>query len=92
LTAIASVFTTVSGLVALGTLMVVPAIYQSYKMYASRTEQSQPQAMSITPEVYLFSVVVKNPHFTNYKNGRKLSISEMACLQQPVISSCHARD
>jgi hypothetical protein len=48
LTAIASVFTTVSGLVTLGTLMAVLfAIYQSYKMYAATSEQVQPRAMAM---------------------------------------------
>ena len=48
LTAIATVFTTVSGLVTLGTLMAVLfAIYQSYKMYVATSEQVQPRAMAM---------------------------------------------
>ena len=47
LTAIASAFSTVSGLATLAVLMVVLfAIYQSYKMYAGRAEQPQPKAMA----------------------------------------------
>jgi hypothetical protein len=48
LTAIASVFSTVSGLATLGTLMAVLfAIYQSYKTYVGRSEQIQPKAMAM---------------------------------------------
>lgn len=48
LTAIASAFTTVSGLATIATLMAVLfAVYQSYKMYMGRSEQSQPQAMAM---------------------------------------------
>jgi hypothetical protein len=48
LTAIASTFTTVSGLTTLTTLMAVLfAVYKSYKVYVDRTEQSQPQAMAM---------------------------------------------
>ena len=48
LTAIASVFTTISGLVTLGTLMAVLfAIYQSYKMYVATSEQAQPRTMAM---------------------------------------------
>jgi hypothetical protein len=48
LTAIVSTFTTVSGLASVATLMAVLfAVYQSYKVYVSRSEQAQPQAMSM---------------------------------------------
>jgi energy-converting hydrogenase Eha subunit A len=48
LTAIASVFSTVSGLATLGTLVAVLfAIYQSYKTYVGRSEQIQPKAMAM---------------------------------------------
>jgi hypothetical protein len=48
LTAIASTFTTVAGLVTIATLMLVLfAVYQSYKVYVNRTEQQQPQAMAM---------------------------------------------
>jgi hypothetical protein len=47
LTAIASAFTTASGLATVATLMAVLfAVYQSYKMYAGRAEQARPQAMA----------------------------------------------
>ena len=49
LTAIASAFTTVNGLVTVAALMAVLfAIYQSYKMYVGRTVQTQPQTMAMT--------------------------------------------
>ncbi len=48
LTAIASAFTTLSGLTTVAALMAVLfAVYQSYKMYVSRAEQTQPQAMAM---------------------------------------------
>ncbi len=48
LTAIASAFSTISGLTAVATLMAVLfAVYQSYKMYVDRAEQTQPQAMAM---------------------------------------------
>ena len=48
LTAIVSVFTTISGLATLAALMAVLfAVYQSYKMYMGRGEQMQPQAMAM---------------------------------------------
>jgi hypothetical protein len=48
LTAIASAFGTVSGLATMATLMAVLfAVYQSYKMYADRAEQTQPRAMAM---------------------------------------------
>ena len=44
LTAIASAFSTVGGLATVATLLAVLfAVYQSYKMYVGRAEQSQPQ-------------------------------------------------
>jgi hypothetical protein len=47
LTAAASVFSTVSGLVTLAALLTVLfAVYQSYKMYVKPTEQQQPQVMA----------------------------------------------
>jgi hypothetical protein len=49
LTAAASVFSTVSGLVTLAALLTVLfAVYQSYKMYVKPTEQQQPQVMAAT--------------------------------------------
>jgi len=48
LTAIASAFGTISGLATVAALMVVLfAIYRSYKMYVGRGEQTQPQAMAM---------------------------------------------
>ncbi len=48
LTAIASTFGTISGLATVAALMAVLfAVYQSYKMYAGRAEQTQPQAMAM---------------------------------------------
>jgi len=48
LTAIAYTFTTISGLTTLAALMAVLfAVYQSYKMYVGRAEQTQPQAMAM---------------------------------------------
>jgi hypothetical protein len=48
LTAIASAFGTVSGLATMATLLAVLfAVYQSYKMYLSRAEQTQPRAMAM---------------------------------------------
>jgi hypothetical protein len=48
LTAIASAFSTVSGLATLATLMAVLfAVYQSYKMYVGRAEQAQPLVMAV---------------------------------------------
>ena len=48
LTAIATAFSTVSGLVTVATLMAVLfAVYQSYKMYVGRAEQTQPRAMAV---------------------------------------------
>jgi hypothetical protein len=48
LTAIAYTFTTISGLTTLASLMAVLfAVYQSYKMYVGRAEQTQPQAMAM---------------------------------------------
>jgi hypothetical protein len=47
LTAIAYTFTTISGLTTLAALLAVLfAVYQSYKMYVSRAEQTQPPAMA----------------------------------------------
>ena len=47
LTAIASTFSTISGLVTVTALMAVLfAVYQSYKMYVGRTEQTQVMAMA----------------------------------------------
>jgi hypothetical protein len=49
LTAIASAFTTVSGLVTLGALVTVLfAIYQSYKTYVTQAAPSQPKALAMT--------------------------------------------
>jgi hypothetical protein len=49
LTAIASAFSTISGLVTLAALMAVLfAVYQSYKMYVGRAEQTQPRAMAMS--------------------------------------------
>jgi len=48
LTAIASAFSTVSGLTMVATLMAVLfAVYQSYKMYVGRAEQAQPKVMAV---------------------------------------------
>jgi len=48
LTAIVSSFSTVSGLAMMATLLAVLfAIYQSYKMYVGRAEQTQPRAMAM---------------------------------------------
>jgi len=48
LTAIVSTFTAVSGLAAVAALTAVLfAVYQSYKMYADRAEQTQPRAMAM---------------------------------------------
>ena len=48
LTAIASAFGTISGLATLAALMAVLfAVYQSYKMYVGRAEQTQPGAMAM---------------------------------------------
>jgi len=48
LTAIASAFNTVSGLVTVAGLMAVLfAVYQSYKMYVNRTDQPQVQTMAM---------------------------------------------
>jgi len=48
LTAIASAFSTVSGLATLATLMAVLfAVYQSYEMYVGRAEQAQPLVMAV---------------------------------------------
>jgi len=48
LTAIASTFGTVTGLVTVAALMLVLfGVYQSYKMYVGRAEQTQPKAMAM---------------------------------------------
>jgi len=48
LTAIASAFSTISGLTTVATLMAVLfAVYQSYKMYVGRSEQTQPRALAM---------------------------------------------
>ena len=48
LTAIASTFSTISGLTTVATLIAVLfAVYQSYKMYVNRAEQTQPRAMAM---------------------------------------------
>ena len=48
LTAIASAFSTISGLTTMATLMTVLfAVCQSYKMYVNRAEQTQPQVMAM---------------------------------------------
>jgi hypothetical protein len=48
LTAIASAFVTVSGVATMATLLAVLfAVYQSYKMYVGRAEQTQPRAMAM---------------------------------------------
>jgi Tfp pilus assembly protein PilE len=48
LTAIASAFSTISGLATMAALMAVLfAVYQSYKMYVGRAEQTQPKAMTM---------------------------------------------
>ena len=48
LTAIASAFSTMSGLATMAALMAVLfAVFQSYKMYVVRAEQTQPQTMSM---------------------------------------------
>jgi hypothetical protein len=48
LTAIASAFSTISGLATVAALLAVLfAVYQSYKMYVGRAEQTQPQAMAM---------------------------------------------
>jgi len=48
LTAIASAFSTISGLATMALLLAVLfAVYQSYKMYVGRTDQTQPRAMSM---------------------------------------------
>ncbi len=48
LTAIASAFSTLSGLATMALLLAVLfAVYQSYKMYVGRTDQTQPRAMSM---------------------------------------------
>ncbi len=48
LTAMVSAFTTVSGLATIAALITVLfGVYQSYKMYVSRSEQTQPQTMSM---------------------------------------------
>jgi len=48
LTAIASAFSTISGLATLAALMAVLfAVYQSYKVYVGRAEQTQPRAMAM---------------------------------------------
>jgi hypothetical protein len=47
LTAIASPFSTIHGLATMAALMVVLfGVYQSYKLYVGRAEQTQPQAMA----------------------------------------------
>ena len=49
LTAIASAFSTISGLATMALLLAVLfAVYQSYKMYVGRTDQTQPRAMSMS--------------------------------------------
>jgi hypothetical protein len=49
LTAIASTFSSISGLATVATLMAVLfAVYQSYRMYLGRVVQTQPQAMAMT--------------------------------------------
>lgn len=46
LTAIASAFSTISGLATMASLLVVLyAVYKSFKMYVGRTDQTQPKAM-----------------------------------------------
>jgi hypothetical protein len=48
LTAIASAFSTISGLAMLAALLAVLfAVYQSYKMYVGRAEQTQPRVMAM---------------------------------------------
>jgi hypothetical protein len=48
LTAIASGFSTVSGLTTLAALMTVLfAVYHSYKMYVGRAEQARPAVMAV---------------------------------------------
>jgi len=48
LTAIASAFSTINGLATMAALMAVLfAVYQSYKMYVGRAEQTQPQVMAM---------------------------------------------
>jgi hypothetical protein len=48
LTAIATAFTTATGLATIGTLMLVLfGVYQSYKVYVNRTEQPQLQTMAM---------------------------------------------
>jgi len=48
LTAIATAFSTISGLATLAALMAVLfAVYQSYKMYVGRAEQTQPKVMAM---------------------------------------------
>ena len=48
LTAIVSTFTTVNGLAALAALTAVLfAVYQSYKLYVAKAEQTQPRAMAM---------------------------------------------
>jgi energy-converting hydrogenase Eha subunit A len=48
LTAIVSAFTTFNGVATVAALMAVLfAIYQSYKMYVGRAEQTQPGAMAM---------------------------------------------
>jgi hypothetical protein len=48
LTAIASAFSTISGLATMALLLAVLfAVYQSYKMYVGRTDQAQPKAMAM---------------------------------------------
>ncbi len=49
LTAIVSTFSTLSGLTVMTTMLAVLfAVYQSYKMYVDRSEQTQPQAVSMS--------------------------------------------
>lgn len=49
LTAIASAFSTISGLTTVATLLAVLfVVYQSYKMYVSQAGQTQPQAMAMS--------------------------------------------
>ena len=48
LTAIASAFSTISGLATMAALLAVLfAVYQSYKMYVGRAEQTQPRVMAM---------------------------------------------
>ncbi|MGA7078979.1 MAG: hypothetical protein WBY61_09730, partial [Terriglobales bacterium] len=48
LTAIASAFSAMGGLTTVATLMAVLfAVYQSYKMYVDRAEQTQPKVLAV---------------------------------------------